>query len=139
MMLTTKQALKFVAIASKGPSKVYFETLLGDGEMPSVKDFSTDDAEGHERAGCLLDLMQTIIDELTDQLRNQPVQLDLTKPAQTSNESMAITCENLHPDKPPPSGKEKGGTTKKTTGKKKTSKKPTPKKKPTTKKKGKNA
>ena len=90
MMLTTKQALKFVAIAGKGQSKVYFETLLGDDEMPSVKDFSTDDADGHERAGCLLDCLQTIIDELTEHLRCQPKQLDFTKP-QTTTSSTAAT------------------------------------------------
>ena len=133
MMLNTGQALKFVEISSKGHHKTYFETLLGNSRMPSVSDFNSDDADAHERAECLLDLLQVIVKELTNHLSIQPRQLDFTKtqPTQTMNQGFTINCNDLHPDTPPPrSGKGKGGSTKKKTSTKNT----TSKKKPTKKK-----
>ena len=77
MILTTDQALTFVAAASKGAPRIFFDAHLGAGRTPTIEDFKSDDAERLGRAEDFLDCVQSVTDALVEHLRNQPRQTSL--------------------------------------------------------------
>ena len=77
MKLTAKQALSFVEANSKGAPKHFFDARLGAGQTPKVSDFTSDDAEGLEKAEEFISCLQSVIDALTEHLRYHPKQTSL--------------------------------------------------------------
>lgn len=76
-MITADQALTFVAAASKGAPRIFFDAHLGAGRTPTIEDFKSDDAERLGRAEDFLECVQSVTDALVEHLRNQPRQTSL--------------------------------------------------------------
>lgn len=76
-MMQLMQAYAFVDACSKGAAKQYFAAHLGSGQVPTVKDFNTDQSEDLEKAEAFVDLLATVHDTLCEALRVRPRQTRL--------------------------------------------------------------
>ena len=136
MILTTKQALSFVEATSKGAPKHFFDALLGTGQTPKVDDFTSDDAEGLEKAEEFLGCVQAVTDTLSEHLRYHPRQTSLLTEfdKQAKKPTPKEVCEAFHPGTAKKKPKTSMQKFKDSIGKKPAKKKPTQKpaaKKPT--------
>lgn len=84
MMMTSTQALAGVESLSKGAPKHFFEAMLGYGRCPTVDDFTASDAEKLEKCDEFVEFLQSLVDTLTDEIRNRPRQTALIPSADGS-------------------------------------------------------